>query len=48
MLLERKESNDIEATSKILTEIGFLSMGELTIVELKALRWAAELDESRH
>ena len=48
MLLERKESNDIEATSKILTEIGFLSMGELTIVELKALRWAAELDDSRH
>ena len=48
MLLERKESNDIEATSKILTEIGFLSMGDLTIVELKALRWAAELDESRH
>ncbi len=47
MLLERKESNDIEATSRILTEMGFFSLGELTIVELKALRWVVELDESR-
>ena len=46
MLLERKEFNDIEATSRILTEMGFLSLGELTIIELKALRWVAELDES--
>jgi EAL and modified HD-GYP domain-containing signal transduction protein len=46
MLLERKEFNDIEDTSRILTEMGFLSLGELTIIELKALRWVAELDES--
>lgn len=45
MLLEKKERNDIETVSVMLTELGFMGMGELVIAELEALRWTNGLDE---
>ena len=47
-LLEKKEGNDINATSVLLAEMGFLGIGELTAAELHAVRWANGLNEARH
>jgi EAL and modified HD-GYP domain-containing signal transduction protein len=47
-LVEKKEENDVEAVYRILDELAFLHLGELTAAEMKAVSWAGRLGETVH
>jgi c-di-GMP-related signal transduction protein len=47
-LMEKKEDNDTEAVYRILDELAFLHLGELTAAEMKAVSWAGRIGETVH
>ena len=47
-LIEAKEKNDVEAVQRILGELAFLGLGDLTTAELEAVSWANRVGETAH
>ncbi len=47
-LIEAKEKNDVAAVQRILGELAFLGLGDLTTAELEAASWANRIGETVH
>ena len=44
-LIEAHEQGEFETVLTALTELGFISMSEFTVMELEALAWANRISE---
>ncbi|GKS68306.1 EAL and modified HD-GYP domain-containing signal transduction protein [Nitrosomonas sp. PY1] len=45
-LVEASENSEVETMQSILTELGFLSLSELTNIEMQAIGWANRMSEA--